>query len=59
MGIVILRKECVRSTYGEIRDTPVGRGSPWSRKIRRSERQRPPLTKSPAITMVFGSLVKR
>jgi hypothetical protein len=39
-----------------MREAPAGRGSPWSRRMRRRARQRPPPAESPAITIVLGSL---
>jgi hypothetical protein len=53
----MLGKECVRSTQGDMREAPTGSGKPWSRRIKRRARQRPPPAESPAITIVLESLI--
>lgn len=46
----------MRSTQGDMRLAPAGRGRPWSRRMTRRAMQRPPPAESPAKTIVFGSL---
>lgn len=52
--VMTLGKECVKSTQGDIRTPPAGRGSPRSRRMVRRARERPPPAESPAMTIFDG-----